>query len=307
MYRFLLTPRWLGITAFALLAIPFCVFMGTWQLSRFEARVAAHRAAERAPAPGTGTAVPLRRVFPHPRSRVDQETAGAVVRATGHYDRAHPFLVPDRYLGGRSGYYVLDLLRVDGGSALPVVRGWLPGSASHPDAVPPPPAGRVTVTGTLQAPEGVGDSGVDSSGDLPSGQVGMIGAASLINLVPYGVYDGWVTVTRASAPLKAVPPASAPNSGLDAEAFQNLGYTGEWFVFAGFVVFTWIRLVRREAEAVRDLALGLVPDDADGGQDADGGGSGVDVPGGGGPDREPGRAAAARVPDRDGGAARPAG
>ncbi|MEU0297595.1 hypothetical protein ABZ136_36935, partial [Streptomyces microflavus] len=26
-------------------------------------------------------------------------------------------------------------------------------------------------------------------------------------------------------------------------AFQNLGYTGEWFVFAGFVLFMWFRLV----------------------------------------------------------------
>jgi DNA-binding transcriptional regulator of glucitol operon len=34
-YRFLLTPRWWGINVFVLLAIPFCIFMGSWQLSRF--------------------------------------------------------------------------------------------------------------------------------------------------------------------------------------------------------------------------------------------------------------------------------
>ncbi len=45
MYRFLLTPRWWGINVFVLLAIPFCVFMGSWQLSRFEARVQDHRTA----------------------------------------------------------------------------------------------------------------------------------------------------------------------------------------------------------------------------------------------------------------------
>ncbi|MYR62567.1 SURF1 family protein, partial [Streptomyces sp. SID625] len=43
MYRFLLTPRWWGINVFVLLAIPFCVFMGSWQLSRFDARVDDHR------------------------------------------------------------------------------------------------------------------------------------------------------------------------------------------------------------------------------------------------------------------------
>ena len=56
-------------------------------------------------------------------------------------------------------------------------------------------------------------------------------------------------------------PAAAPqDTGLDLKAFQNLGYTGEWFVFAGFVLFMWFRLFRREAEAARDAKLGLVPD-----------------------------------------------
>jgi cytochrome oxidase assembly protein ShyY1 len=270
-YRFLLTPRWLGITALGLLAIPFCVFMGTWQLSRFEARVAQHRAAEQAPAPGSGAAVPLARVLPGFDAQVTTASDGTVVRAVGRYDAAHQLLVPNRYLGDRAGFYVLDLLRVSGsGAALPVVRGWLPGSAAHPGAVPPVPTGQVTVEGTLQAPEAVGDSGVDAGGGLPAGQLGMISAASLINIVPYHVYDGWITLTTATAPLKPVPPVSAPNSGLNAEAFQNLGYTGEWFVFAGFVVFIWIRLVRREAETVRDRELGLLDDEtADAGEPAD--------------------------------------
>jgi cytochrome oxidase assembly protein ShyY1 len=258
-YRFLLTPRWLATTALGLLAIPFCVFMGTWQLSRFEGRVAAQRAASERPAPGHAAAVPLARLLPGRASAVNQDTDGRVVRATGHYDADHQLLVPDRYLGDRAGFYVLDLLRVDGsGTALPVVRGWLPGTADRPGTPPPPPpTGAVTVTGTLQAPEAVGDNGVDSSGGLPTGQLGMIAAASLVNIVPYPVYDGWVTATTAPAPLRPVPPTAAPDSGLSAQAFQNLGYTGEWFVFAGFVVFIWIRLVRREAETRRDIALGL--------------------------------------------------
>lgn len=53
--------------------------------------------------------------------------------------------------------------------------------------------------------------------------------------------------------MKPVPAAAPEGSGLDLKAFQNLGYTGEWFVFAGFVLFMWFRLVRREAEALRDI------------------------------------------------------
>ena len=44
-YRFLLTPRWWGINVFVLLSIPFCIFMGSWQLGRFEDRVQDHRTA----------------------------------------------------------------------------------------------------------------------------------------------------------------------------------------------------------------------------------------------------------------------
>ncbi|MCX0244662.1 SURF1 family protein [Streptomyces drozdowiczii] len=261
MYRFLLTPRWWGINLFVVLAIPFCVFMGTWQLGRFEDRVHTHEATEKQPAPGTRAAEPLNELLP-----VDTETSGRPATATGRY--ADRFLVPGRELDDRKGFYVLDMLRTDSGKALPVVRGWLPGKPGQ-TRVPPAPSGRVTVTGDLQASENAGTAGVGATGGLPDGQVGMISAASLVNLVPYDVYDAWVTLpangtskaggTEATA-LRPVPAAAPEGGGLDLKAFQNLGYTGEWFVFAGFVVFMWFRLLRREAEAARDVRLGLVPE-----------------------------------------------
>ncbi|WLQ34692.1 SURF1 family protein [Streptomyces castrisilvae] len=283
MYRFLLTPRWWGINLFVVLAIPFCVFMGTWQLGRFEDRVHTHEAAEKQPAPGTRAAKPLAELLP-----VDTETSGRPATATGRY--ADRFLVPGRELDDQQGFYVLDMLRTDSGKALPVVRGWLPGKAGR-TPVPAAPAGRVTVTGDLQASESAGSAGVNASGGLPDGQVGIISAASLVNLVPYDVYDAWVTLRTSdtgaedtsdtsgtsgakdtsgdsagsagqagATALRPVPATAPEGGGLDLKAFQNLGYTGEWFVFAAFVVFMWFRLLRREAEAARDLKLGLVPD-----------------------------------------------
>lgn len=256
-YRFLLTPRWWGINLFVVLAIPFCVFMGTWQLGRFEDRVQTHEEAEERPDPGSRSPAPLDELLP-----VSTETSGRPAVAKGTY--ADQFLVPGRKLDDRNGFYVLDLLRTDSGKALPVVRGWLAGSPGGTE-VPPAPAGEVTVTGDLQASENSGTSGVDLGGGLPEGQLGMISAASLVNLVPYDVYDAWVTLPEPEAggtggAMKPVPAAAAQGSGLDLKAFQNLGYTGEWFVFAGFVLFMWFRLVRREAEAARDIQLGLAAD-----------------------------------------------
>ncbi|MFE2011840.1 SURF1 family protein [Streptomyces sp. NPDC059491] len=246
MYRFLRTPRWWGINAFVLLAIPFCVFMGTWQLGKFEDRVDSHQEAEQRPAPSTRKAEPLAALLP-----VDTETSGRTAEARGRF--GEQFLVPDRELDGRSGAYVLTLLRTDGGRSLPVVRGWLPTGAE----APAPPSGEVTVVGALQASETAGTKGVHTAGGLPEGQLGMISAASLVNVVQDDVYDAWITLVDSPAGLTPVPAAAAAGTGLDAKAFQNLGYTAEWFVFAGFVVFMWFRLVRREAEASRDEALGL--------------------------------------------------
>ncbi|MCQ0024523.1 SURF1 family protein [Streptomyces somaliensis DSM 40738] len=249
MYRFLTTPRWWGINAFVLLAIAFCLFMGVWQLGRFEDRVDSHRKAEqRADSRTAGAAAPLTELLP-----VDKETSGRPATASGRYGRQ--FLVPGRELDGRTGSYVLTLLHTPEGKVLPVVRGWLPEGA----AAPAPPPGRVTVTGALQASEHAGSGGVRAAGGLPEGQLGIISAASLVNVVPDDVYDAWVTLGESPAGLTPVPASAAAGTGLDLKAFQNLGYTGEWFAFAGFVVFMWFRLFRREAEAERDRALGLDP------------------------------------------------
>ncbi|MFI9580331.1 SURF1 family protein [Streptomyces sp. NPDC052236] len=249
MYRILLTPRWWGINLFVVLAIPFCVFMGSWQLGKFEDRVDTHTEAQRKPGPGEQQAVPLDELLP-----VDKETSGELATATGRYGQQ--FLVPERELDDRRGSYVLTLLKTDGGRTLPVVRGWL-ADGGRPPAVP---AGEVTVTGALQASETMGTDGVHATSGLPSGQLGMISAASLVNLVPDDMYDAWVTLAEADNGLKAVPAAAPEGSGLDLKAFQNLGYTGEWFVFAGFVLFMWFRLLRREVEAARDRELGLEPE-----------------------------------------------
>ncbi|WP_328425284.1 SURF1 family protein [Streptomyces sp. NBC_00443] len=270
MYRFLLTPRWWGINVFVLLAIPFCVFMGSWQLGRFEARVEGHRSAgEQAAENKQEAARPLAELLP-----VDKVTVGKQVTASGRYGKQ--LLVPGRELDGKQGYYVLTLLHTDDGKTLPVVRGWRPGDADRA-AIPAAPSGEVTVTGALQASEVPGENGVPAQGGLPSGQTGAISAASLVNLVPDDVYDAWVTLNKADSGMKPVPVAAPNDTGLDLKAFQNLGYTGEWFVFAGFVVFMWFRLLRREAEFARDAELGLLRDgetDADEGNRAGAGSTG---------------------------------
>ncbi|MFE4514139.1 SURF1 family protein [Kitasatospora sp. NPDC056783] len=258
MYRFLLTPRWLGGTALAVAAVAVCLWLGSWQLGRFEDRVSTHQETKQS-VTDAGDARPIDALLNQATPQVNTETVGKTVAVTGSYDTEHQLLVPNRVLDGRQGYYVLTPLRTADGHAVAVVRGWAPGGPGA-GSVGAPPGGQVTVTGRLQANEGAGSNGAVAGG-LPAGQLGMINRASLLNVLEYdGWYDGWVATDEAPAGLTPVPTVQPQGGdGLTLRAFQNLGYTLEWFVFGGFVVFMWFRLVRREAEAEQDRALGLDP------------------------------------------------
>ncbi|RKN10193.1 SURF1 family protein [Streptomyces radicis] len=292
MYRFLLTPRWWAINVFVVLSIPVCLIAGTWQLGRFEDQVDSHRE-QRELAENTGEARPFDELMP-----LTTETVGRQAEITGTFDAEHQLLVPGRTIEGDIGFYALTPLHpADGGPAVPVVRGWLPGPADA-SAVPAPPGGEATVSGALQAAESPSEITAPTTA-LPEGQLGVISAASLINVLPYPVADVWITVRDAEAPLTPVPAEAPTGTGLDMDAFQNLGYTAEWFVFAAFAVFMWFRLFRREVETQRDAELGLHP----GGHDdrAGRGGSGApEAP----PSGLSGPPARAPVPDREGAPAR---
>lgn len=255
-YRFLLTPRWLGGTVVAVAAVAVCLWLGSWQLGRFEDRVSTHQETKQA-LTASSEARPIDALLDQANPQVSTETVGKAVTVTGSYDTEHQLLVPNRVVDGKQGYYVLTPLRTADGHAVAVVRGW---AAGAPTAAEPPPGGQVTVTGRLQANESVGSNGAVAGG-LPAGQLGMINRASLLNVLEYdGWYDGWVAADDAPAGLVSVPSVQPQGGdGLTLRAFQNLGYTLEWFVFAGFVVFMWYRLVRREAEAEQDRVLGLDP------------------------------------------------
>ena len=258
MYRFLLTPRWLGIHLLAVLAVPACIWLGIWQLSRFELHSHAdgHAASQAAE---LNRAVALAPLLKGPDAQVvTAADVGREVTFSGQYDTAHQLLVPQRTVDGKSGYYVLTPLRPTGGGLpIPVIRGW----AARADAVPAAPGGTVDLHGRMQTSEDASSPEVISSGGLPAGQVGMISPSTLVNLLPYSVYDGWVALDRGSASTAGLTPVPTyqptGGAGLTLRAFQNLGYTLQWFVFAGFVVFMWARFVRRELEVARDRDLGL--------------------------------------------------
>ena len=164
---------------------------------------------------------------------------------SGDYD----VLVVDRMLDERAGYLVLTSLRVTAadGAVLPVVRGWVP-DAEEAERLAPAPAGQVTVTGYLRSGEQAGRTG------LPEGQVSTISPAELVNRWGGPIYSAYVVIAEVDPPqdaaLAVLPPPSA-ETGLD---LRNVAYALQWWIFGGFALLLWFRLVRDEVRAASEEA-----------------------------------------------------
>jgi surfeit locus 1 family protein len=110
-----------GMTALTLLAVVAFIALGRWQW---------HRAGQKRA---------LAAAFSAGSAEVQELDGGstatlpryAQVRAHGHYDRAHQFLLDNMSHQGQAGYEVLTPLLLDDGRTLLVNRGWLPLTASR--------------------------------------------------------------------------------------------------------------------------------------------------------------------------------
>lgn len=235
-----------------------CALLGWWQLERARDQ---HAQSELTSSNASAMPVPLSTVL-DPGERLSDDDVGRPVTATGRYDAAAQLLVPDRRLDGNVGYVVLTPLLIDN-AAVVVIRGWIPAGAAGivPD-VPEPPAGTTTVTGPLSRTEE--PPPLDQL--LPSGQLGSVHLPSLVNLLPYPLYDAVlsrVTETPAPAqPIAAMPPVVPARDG--EWPVQNLVYAVEWWAFGLAAAAMWLSAVRRhdrarEPAAVTDRIVARAP------------------------------------------------
>ncbi|MFX0538249.1 SURF1 family protein [Ornithinimicrobium sp. Y1847] len=250
MIRTALKPAWLALLALLVAVVISFYQLGMWQLGVSSNRAARELAAEQE---AFGT-VPLQELFA-PGEKFTDVQAGRSVEVTGAYADADQFLVPDRRLEGRPGYWVVTPVRTEqSGSAalLPVVRGFVtdPGDAGRPGSDP------VRLTGTLTPSES------DHLGaDLPEGQRGAIDLADLVNLWELPVYNAFIFLVheepaRTPAVVERVPP---PVLGADGIDYRNLGYAMQWFVFALFAIYMYLRFLRQAAQG-DPAPLTTVPD-----------------------------------------------
>lgn len=287
LWRVARTPRMIALLVVLLAAAAVCGRLGAWQLERAEVRGAAAQA-QRLAEVEAQEPVPLEDVLA-PQSAFDGALVGRRVEATGRYEADGQLLVTGRALDGRTGSLVLTPLRVASadpgadGAVLPVVRGWVAGDGPA-DPLLDVPEGQVTVTGYLQASE---DSGEPHGGQAP-GTTDSISSAELVAVWGGPIWTGYAVLTSSEpaqpSGISLLPPPTRSGTGLN---IQNLGYAAQWFVFGGFAVFLWVRLLKdevlRESGAFEPVAAG-----------------GPDAPGAADAADEPAAADAADLPAADG-------
>lgn len=246
LWRVARTPRMVGLLVLLLAVAAVCGRLGTWQLERAEVRGAAAQAAKLAEVEAQEP-VPIADVL-LPQTTFEGALVGRRVEVTGEYEADGQLLVPGRALGDRTGSLVLTPLRVASddpavdGAVLPVVRGWV---ATDDPAAPglDVPTGTVMVTGYLQASE---DSGAEH-GAQAAGTTDSISSAELLGVWGGPIWTGYAVLTSSQpaqdVTIELLPPPTRSGTGLN---IQNLGYAAQWFVFGGFAVFLWVRLLKDE-------------------------------------------------------------
>lgn len=238
--RTALQPRWLALLVVVLLAATGMAWLGQWQLER--ARLHGKEPAEKAEQRQvTATPRPIEQVV-RPRQTFPKDAVDTRVTATGRWDGARRLLVADRDQGGKPGFWVLVPLKLADGSAVPVVRGWV-ADAGDPAASGPRDQ-TVTVVGLLQPTEPPTERRPGQAAGLPPGQIDRVAAPTLVDAWPYPLITGFVvqqTETPPVAPVPRVVPPPTPDEGLD---LRNLSYALQWWLFAGFGLWGWWRLVR---------------------------------------------------------------
>ncbi|MEZ0074598.1 SURF1 family protein [Planotetraspora sp. GP83] len=246
MYRFLLTPRWVGLHLLVLALIPAFLFLGKWQYGRFEERSAA---SSRITANLSTPPVPLARLD-SVGAAVPDSVKYRLVTVTGRYDTGHELAVRRRTQNSRLGFYVVTPLVTPQGAVL-VNRGWVPAGATAdaPPVIPPPPAGEVTVTGRLRPTETEDSTGIRNRSGLPPGQVLLIKTADIGKGLPYRPFGGFVELTG-QRPQGGPAPEPVPAPDVGGGGGLNLAYAVQWWLFIGVAVGGWALLIRREA---RDL------------------------------------------------------
>ncbi len=255
------------------------VWLGFWQMNVAREDAAQEVLREAAARPVLDLIAEVQPHAPFPRDGSNQR-----VRAVGRFEPARQVLVVDRRLAGADGFWVVQPFVVEAtGARIPVVRGFVrsvaagqavsaaggsvgSGSGSGSGSAT---AGQLTLVGSLAPTE----SPLAGRRQFPPGQMGSVDVGALLNLWGGEVYNAFLfAISEAPDPgivgpsgasaaggMERVPPPDLP-SGL---TLRNAAYALQWWVFAVFALWMWVKMVRDDYRRHQPVAAEGAGESAD--------------------------------------------
>ncbi|CAN5741657.1 SURF1 family protein [soil metagenome] len=248
MYRFLLSPKWLGFHLLVVGAVVLMVNLGFWQLRRLDEK---HERNARIEQRIDEAPVALSELLPVELDATDAPPADAEWRpitATGVYELGETVSVLNRSQDGAAGDMVVTPLRLDDGRLLLVERGFVPLAADAADA----PSGEVTVTGRLRASQQHQPGQLSDPADGVLDAVLRFDIPRLAEQLDGPVVPMYIELT-ASTPAEATP-YPAPVTPPELTNGPHPSYAVQWFVFSICVAVGWVLAVRRSVGTRRATA-----------------------------------------------------
>jgi cytochrome oxidase assembly protein ShyY1 len=262
MYSFLRRPLWILSHVLIALLVVALVGLGFWQRARYhEEKDKKERLETLAVAPP----VPYDDLLADPTTSPDDVPESVRyhrVEVTGTYDAAREVAILNRSRDGAPGAWVLTPLVQADGTAVPVVRGWIP---YDPEGETPPfprsepPTGEVTVIGNLQLTQERGSIGsVDPATGTLTG-LSRVDLARYQEQLPFDLEPAWVLLDTQEPPQSGELPALVQLQTKDPS--QNFSYMMQWWIFALIAACGYPLVLRVVA---RNKAKGdQTPDDPD--------------------------------------------
>jgi len=261
-YDFARRPAWIVSHVLVVVGVAVLVVLGFWQRARF---VEESTTAEQIEARSTTQPVPIDEVVPPTLevASVPEEAEFARVSVSGTWDPAAEVYVRNRSYNGAPGSWVLTPLVQPDGTAVAVVRGWIPTVDPDPPGPPfpgaEPPAGPVEIAGVVQLSQTVGGLG---AADPSGGRLEVLNRVDLQRLaeqLPYPLAPAWVLLDAQSPAQTTAIPARV--SVETPSASQNFSYMIQWWLFAAIAAGGYVLVLRRQARS--QAAGGATPVDDD--------------------------------------------
>ncbi len=232
MYAFLRRPIWILSHVLIAALLVALISLGFWQRSRYyEEKNKGDRleAAKSAPSHSLDDLVSL----DDAPGSVPDSVRYKRVQVSGTYDVANEVLVNNRSLDGAPGAWILTPLVQSDGSAVPVVRGWVPLSVAKSD--PPfseatPPEGTVEVLGNVQLTQERESFGPTDPADGTLDAFSRVDLRRFAKQLPYRLEPVYVVLDTQTPAQSGDYPALVDLQVSDPS--QNFGYMVQWWVFA---------------------------------------------------------------------------